>query len=432
MATVTDVEVANQSFPNVRQDLNDILEALATNFSADAEPTTTYPNQFWYETDTNLLYIRNEANDAWVTLASINQTSGEWEPRTAVIQAIDSAGLALKTDEGTTRFSISDAGVVSFENYSFPSADGTDGQVLTTDGAGNLTFESGGGGDIIQEGNSSVEVVDTGTGHVKVTVDGSETARFDANGRLGIGTSSPSNFLINVSRGSGMGTEPTWEPTSARNIALFETDNSEGYVVIGAPANGFSALSFADAGSKSAAYLAYSHSDNSMRFRANDAERMRIHSGGEITSGSQPAFLALNGGGDSISNATTATISFGAEKFDQGGDFDSSTTFTAPVTGKYLFNWSVRVDAGGSSNTRFGEASAYLVTSNRSYYIKPGSLYSDADDRFEISACVLADMDANDTARIDVFFSRAGASGGTTTVGGTTDPITHFSGHLVC
>lgn len=195
MATVTDVEVANASFPNVRQDLNDILEALATNFSADAEPTTMYANQFWYETDTNLLKFRNEDNDAWITLAYFDQTADEWEVRTAVVQAVDGAGLALKTDEGTTRFSISDAGVVSFENYAFPSADGTAGQVLSTDGAGTLTFTDAGAGDKIEEGNSSVEVVDTGTGHVKVTVDGSETARFDANGRLGIGTTSPSTTL---------------------------------------------------------------------------------------------------------------------------------------------------------------------------------------------------------------------------------------------
>lgn len=183
MATVTDVEVANASFPNVRQDLNDILEAITTNFSADAEPTTTYPNQFWYETDTNLLYLRNEANDAWITLASIDQTSGEWEPRTAVIQAIDAAGLSFKTDEGTTRVEIADDGSVTvntsldvdnikidgntisstdtngninitpdgtgkvvIDGLSYPTADGSDGQVLTTDGSGNIAFEDAGGG----------------------------------------------------------------------------------------------------------------------------------------------------------------------------------------------------------------------------------------------------------------------------------------------
>ena len=183
MATVDDVEVANASFPNVRQDLNDILEAITTNFSADTEPTTTYPNQFWYETDTNLLYIRNEADDAWITLASINQTTGEWEPRTAVIQAIDAAGLSFKTDEGTTRVEIADDGSVTvntsldvdnikidgntisstdtngdinitpdgtgkvvIDGLNYPTTDGSDGQVLTTDGSGNIAFEDASGG----------------------------------------------------------------------------------------------------------------------------------------------------------------------------------------------------------------------------------------------------------------------------------------------
>ncbi len=49
--------------------------------------------------------------------------------------------------------------------------------------------------DKIAEGNSSVEVVDTGTGYVAITVDGVEAARVDANGRLGIGTTSPSVAL---------------------------------------------------------------------------------------------------------------------------------------------------------------------------------------------------------------------------------------------
>jgi len=187
MATVDDVEVANASFPNVRQDLNDILEAITTNFSADTEPTTTYPNQFWYETDTNLLYIRNEADDAWITLASINQTTGEWEPRTAVIQAIDAAGLSFKTDEGTTRVEIADDGSVTvntsldvdnikidgntisstdtngdinitpdgtgkvvIDGLNYPTADGSDGQVLTTDGSGNIAFEDAPSGKVLQ------------------------------------------------------------------------------------------------------------------------------------------------------------------------------------------------------------------------------------------------------------------------------------------
>lgn len=114
MATVTDVNVANDTFPNVRSDLNDILEALATNFSADNEPSTTYANQFWYETDTNLLKIRNEANDAWITLARIDQTNSRVEIVAESIEAADANGLLIKND-GATVIEVQDDGDVAID-----------------------------------------------------------------------------------------------------------------------------------------------------------------------------------------------------------------------------------------------------------------------------------------------------------------------------
>jgi len=59
--------------------------------------------------------------------------------------------------------------------------------------------------DKIEEGNSSVEVVDTGTGYVAVTVDGSETARFDDNGHLGIGNTDPSAGQLVLTKSSDGG-----------------------------------------------------------------------------------------------------------------------------------------------------------------------------------------------------------------------------------
>ncbi len=67
-----DFEIANQSFPATRADLNLALLAAVSNSSGADAPTTTYANQFWYETDTNTLYIRNEANDAWVVALKLD------------------------------------------------------------------------------------------------------------------------------------------------------------------------------------------------------------------------------------------------------------------------------------------------------------------------------------------------------------------------
>jgi len=70
-----DVEIANQGFAAFRQDLNDVLEDITTLHSGDTAPTTTYANQWWYETDTDKLYIRNEDNDAWIEILTLDQTN---------------------------------------------------------------------------------------------------------------------------------------------------------------------------------------------------------------------------------------------------------------------------------------------------------------------------------------------------------------------
>lgn len=71
-----DFDIANQGFAAFRADLNNALKALASLSSGDTEPTTTYANQLWYETDTNILHIRNEANSAWLDLMVINGATG--------------------------------------------------------------------------------------------------------------------------------------------------------------------------------------------------------------------------------------------------------------------------------------------------------------------------------------------------------------------
>jgi hypothetical protein len=62
--------------------------ALASNSSGDAEPTTTYANQWWYETDSNTLKLRNEANNAWVPICILDQGNNN-------VLSITTQGLTL-------------------------------------------------------------------------------------------------------------------------------------------------------------------------------------------------------------------------------------------------------------------------------------------------------------------------------------------------
>ena len=111
-----DFNIANQGFPATRADINSALQALASTSAGATAPSTTYAYQLWYDTSTNLLKMRNADNDGFITLAAFDQTADEWELRTAVVQAVDSAGVVIKTDDGTTRVTIADSGNVTLAN----------------------------------------------------------------------------------------------------------------------------------------------------------------------------------------------------------------------------------------------------------------------------------------------------------------------------
>lgn len=70
-----DYSIANQTASSARTDINNVLSAIVSNNSGASAPSTTYANQWWYDTATNKLKFRNEANTAWVEIGEINQTS---------------------------------------------------------------------------------------------------------------------------------------------------------------------------------------------------------------------------------------------------------------------------------------------------------------------------------------------------------------------
>lgn len=74
-----DYIIANQTAPNFRSDLNDALQALASLSSGATAPSTTYANMLWYDTANDLLKMRTEADDAWITIGTLNQSTNTFE-----------------------------------------------------------------------------------------------------------------------------------------------------------------------------------------------------------------------------------------------------------------------------------------------------------------------------------------------------------------
>jgi len=96
-----DYVIANDTAANVRSDINGALAAIASNNSAATAPATTYANQWWYDTSTDILKIRAEANDAWINVAYLDQATDQFFPFVGGV-ALTATGTELNVLDGIT------------------------------------------------------------------------------------------------------------------------------------------------------------------------------------------------------------------------------------------------------------------------------------------------------------------------------------------
>ena len=150
---------------------------------------------------------------------------------------------------------------------------------------------------------------------------------------------------------------------------------------------------------------------------------------GIMTVPNQPAFLARKSSDTSnIAVDTAVTIVFDTEVFDQNADYNNSNgIFTAPVTGRYQINAMVYMGAVPNDANYF---LIELVASNRSVQDIFRTQAGDAEwtyQSFQIN--ILLDMDASDTAKINVYQPNGTAQADIQ--GHSTHAHTSFSGYLV-
>ena len=226
-----DYNLANQDGASFRSDLNNALSAIVSNNSSSTAPATTFAHQIWVDTTANVIKQRNAANDAWVELWRID---GGFNAKTF------SSNVTLNA-QSDLRFADSDssnwvafqapATVSSNVTWTLPSADGSSGEALTTNGSGTLSWASA-SADVITEGNTSAEVVDTGSdGHFKVVTEGAEALRVDTGQRLLITTDTQRSAVIHTN--AKLQLENTSVTRAAAQIVLNSNDANGCGLILG-------------------------------------------------------------------------------------------------------------------------------------------------------------------------------------------------------
>ena len=163
-------------------------------------------------------------------------------------------------------------------------------------------------------------------------------------------------------------------------------------------------------------------SNDTLRFNANDTTQvMNIDSTGAVTKPLQPAFLVRPASTqNNFAVSSEVVVVFGTEVFDRNADF-ASNTFTAPVTGLYQFNASLRIEGVDSASSYYY---IDIRTSNRDYQFIFDPDFGQDNAYFTMVVSCLADMDAGDTADVAIL-----QGSGTQ----QTDIMiqSHFTGYLV-
>jgi len=182
-------------------------------------------------------------------------------------------------------------------------------------------------------------------------------------------------------------------------------------------------IKFSDSNSSDINQVGVGAIGNNLTLIAGGDNRLSIDSTGAVTMPAQPAFLVRNSTQNNIAVNTVTTLNFSNEIFDQNADFNPSNyTFTAPVTGKYQLNLVTYLNG---IDTSASYIQVRIVTSNRHIQNIIDPNFASDLSYYSESLAALFDMDAGDTAFVEVF-----QSGGSTQL--DAQAVCYFSGYLAC
>ena len=286
--------------------------------------------------------------------------------------------LGIGTASGTINFlgnsnivttgNVSIGGTLTYEDVTNVDSVGVITARSTIDAQGDVSIAD----KIIHTGDTNTAIRFPAADTVTMETGGSERLRITSNGRLGIGQASPEALLHIEASSSGA----SYTADAADTLIL---ERNGGCVIdFRTPAANDGGLVFSDNSARAQGTLLYNHSDNSLRFGTNGAERLRIDANGYLVkaSGLTCAFN-VKGTNMSRTDASGYVCDFDNDTssgcFDSGNNFNTSTNeFTAPVSGYYYFFTNIRLDSFNSGYIR----TAILSTSYHAgtvYYAIPST-----------------------------------------------------------
>jgi len=368
-----DYVIANGTGAAVRSDLNGALAAIVSQNSNASAPATTYPYMLWADTTAGIMKMRNGANSAFISLweldgtfiaTDISLSAGTAAAPSLYFTGSTNTGLyspgsgqvAISTN-GTGRLFVNADGTIVVGStsvlasptvYSSASptisfSDGTNVAYAGLIGIQNRLLNLSSAGTTLIQSDRDIETNVIGGYPWIVKTANAERMRLDSSGRLGLGTSSPSEklevvgnirltgnqaLIFQQTSGVAVGAVSFKNSAGVQKAAIASYYNvadegaiefvgptigtnviirSDGKVGIGStgpvstlnvsvPDSGAitisntndshtGALQFGDTSSNSSGRISYDHTSNAMRFDTAGSERARIDSSGRLLVG---------------------------------------------------------------------------------------------------------------------------------------------------
>jgi hypothetical protein len=235
-----DYVIANGTGSAVRADLNNALAAIVSNNSSSSEPSTKYAYQWWADTTTGQLKLRNAANNGWVTIFELDGTM-LMEDGT-----VSAPGLAFASDLNTGFFS-GGADKLNFATGGIERLEIGSSEVVFNDPSNDVDFR------VESNGQTHMLFVDGG------------------NDAVGIGTGSPSSYAA-----------------AARDLVIKNTTNAGITIRSGSSSDGSIYFNDTDDANQRG-IIRFNHQTDALAFHTPAGEAMRIDSSGRLLVGTSSA-----------------------------------------------------------------------------------------------------------------------------------------------